>query len=68
MHWLDNQNRRRRLQEGVLPVIFFLLAGFAVAANLRLNLTPSDRHWAFQPVGHPSPPKVKRDRWPRSPV
>ncbi len=26
------------------------------------------RHWAFEPLGHPTPPKVQLEAWPRNPV
>src|SRR5437879_4299920 len=33
-----------------------------------LAANPKDRHWAFQPIAHPTPPDVRNRAWSRNPI
>jgi hypothetical protein len=65
----NSKHRRSRFQQEVLVVILSLLPGFVIVAAPPIEPSAeAARHWAFQGVGNPSPPKVKRQRWPRTPI
>src|SRR5262249_8004365 len=52
----------------IVPMHRWIALGFVLFSGVSQAQIPEQEHWAFRPVGRPSPPRVAAANWARNPI